>query len=277
MDDVTVSSATSRTIFLDVDGTILGPGARIAPSTVSAVRAARKAGHLVYLCTGRSVGDVRASVVEIGFDGAITSGGAYVTQGDELVFAQAIPRAEADALIDYFAQQEIAYLLQSFVQVYASDRMLPYIEDVHRDHLDAGDDPFIRLTPMDQIDLDTVTKAVFVSNDLDTVDRVRTDLGDRFHVIPGSMPMPGGTNGEVSAIGVNKGTGIRHLLETLGRPASEAIGIGDSWNDAEMFDLVGTSVAMGNAPRELQMRADRVTTSVLDDGVQNAFVALGLI
>lgn len=277
MVDVTDSPATSRTIFLDVDGTILGPGARVAPSTVAAVRAARQAGHLVFLCTGRSAGDVHPSVVEIGFDGAITSGGAYATEGDDLVFSESLPRADADALIAYFTEHELAYLLQSFVCVYASDRMVPYIEAAHHGHGSGGDEPFIRLTPMDRADLATITKAVFVSDDLGTVDRVRAALGDRFHVIPGSMPMPGGTNGEISAIGVNKGSGIRHVLARIGRPASAAIGIGDSWNDVEMFDLVGTSVAMGNAPRELQKRADRVTTDVLDDGVSNAFAALGLI
>ena len=56
-----------------------------------------------------------------------------------------------------------------------------------------------------------------------------------------------------------------------------AIGIGDSWNDAEMFDVVGTPVAMGNADPALKERAGNVTTDVLDDGVWNAFVELGLV
>jgi hydroxymethylpyrimidine pyrophosphatase-like HAD family hydrolase len=34
---------------------------------------------------------------------------------------------------------------------------------------------------------------------------------------------------------------------------------------------------MGNAPAELQALAGRVTTTVLDDGVHNAFAALGLL
>ena len=55
------------------------------------------------------------------------------------------------------------------------------------------------------------------------------------------------------------------------------MGIGDSWNDVEMFAVCGVSVAMGNADPELQAKADRVTTGVLDDGVHGALVRLGLV
>jgi len=44
-----------------------------------------------------------------------------------------------------------------------------------------------------------------------------------------------------------------------------------------MFEVCGTSVAMGNAHDELKHMADFVTTAVLDDGVWNAFDRLGLL
>ncbi|MFM9597375.1 HAD hydrolase family protein, partial [Streptomyces scabiei] len=52
---------------------------------------------------------------------------------------------------------------------------------------------------------------------------------------------------------------------------------GDSWNDVEMFQVVGTAVAMGGADPELQEMADLVTTDVLDDGIHNALTRLGLL
>lgn len=283
MDVVTATASSPRAVFLDVDGTILAHGAQIAASTVTAIQEARAAGHVLFLSTGRSLGDIHPAVTDIGFDGAITSGGAYVTDGDELVLAEAMPRADALALREYFAAHDLAYFLQSFVHVYASDAIIPLVERVMAQRRGASvavaedDEPFIRFSPMAAADLDTITKAVFVSDAVETVGRVRADLGNRFHIVPGSMPMPGGTNGEISMIGVNKGTGILRILERHGMAAADAVGIGDSWNDVEMFEVVGTSVAMGNAAPELQARADRVTTSVLDDGVFNAFTALGLI
>jgi hydroxymethylpyrimidine pyrophosphatase-like HAD family hydrolase len=91
------------------------------------------------------------------------------------------------------------------------------------------------------------------------------------------MPLPGGSNGEITHRETTKGSAIEVLLAHLGIDAADAIAVGDSWNDVEMFEVCGTAVAMGNAQPELKGLADFVTTDVLDDGVANAFRRLGLI
>jgi len=281
-----------KTVFIDVDGTILEHGSIIAPSTVSAIRAARAAGHAVYLCTGRALGDIHPAVLEIGFDGAITNGGAFGAIGDELVLSHPMPRTQVDRLVEYFETHGIHYFLQTYDSVYASagmddlisafvrQRRETYADDLAGLGVDADEEmvePVRTFGPVTEAVLDDVVKAVFISTASDSLDRAQADLGDTFHVIPGSIPMPGGSNGEIGMLGVNKGAAITELLAHLGRDAADAVGIGDSWNDVEMFQVCGTSVAMGNADPQLQAMADHVTTSVLDDGVRNAFVTLGLI
>ncbi len=282
----------TRIAFLDVDGTILEHGTAIADSTVTAIRTARKNGHLVYLCTGRSAGDIHPKVREIGYDGAITNGGAYAVRGDELLFADPMPREDTDRLIAYYQAEDIDYFLQSNDAVYASEgvgsMMDEYFAERRKRHLEAArqlgqndvvdPQPIVQYRPIDEADLDAIAKTTFISRRSDSVDRARADLGDRFHVIPGSIPLPGGSNGEIGLRGTTKGSAIVRVLEVLGMDAADAIGIGDSWNDAEMFDVVGSPVAMGNADPALKERAGgNVTTDVLDDGVWNAFVRLGLV
>jgi len=280
-----------RIAFLDVDGTILEHGGVIAPSTVTAVRSARANGHLVYLCTGRADGDIHPKVREIGFDGAITNGGAFATRGDELVVSHPMPRTDTERLIAYFLEHGIHYFLQTHENVYASAGIGDLVEQFfrqayqrqseHRRTLGLTEDdapaPLISYRPVAEADIAAVAKTTFISERSDSLDRAQADLGDRFHVIPGSIPLPGGSNGEIGLLGTNKGAAILEILDLLGLDAAHAIGIGDSWNDVEMFDVVGTAVAMGNADPELQARAGRVTTAVLDDGVWNAFVTLGLV
>lgn len=135
----------------------------------------------------------------------------------------------------------------------------------------------VRFRDLADIDGDAVAKAVFISDASDTVERATADLGDLFHVVPGSMPLPGGSNGEIGMRGTTKGSAIVAVLAHHGIGASDAIGIGDSWNDVEMFDVCGVGIAMGNAPDELKRLADEVTTSVRDDGIWNAFVRHGLV
>lgn len=281
----------TRIAFLDVDGTILEHGTAIADSTITAIRTARENGHLVYLCTGRAAGDIHEKVREIGYDGAITNGGAYAVRGDELLFADPMPREDTDRLIAYFEAEDIDYFLQSNEAVYASEgvgamldeyfaeRRKRHLEDARRlGQTDVVDPkPIVTYRPVGEADLDAIAKTTFISKRSDSVDKAQADLGERFHVIPGSIPLPGGSNGEIGLAGTNKGSAIVRVLDILGLDAADAIGIGDSWNDAEMFDVVGTPVAMGNADPALKERAGNVTTDVLDDGVWNAFVKLGLV
>ena len=285
----------TRIAFLDVDGTIQEHGDAVAPSTVDAIRAARANGHLVFLCTGRASGDLHPRVRSIGVDGAITSGGAHAVHGDRVLFSETMPRADTDRMLEVFAQEGAHYFLQTDAAVYASDGIGPLVDEFFRarrerarahlaelgipDPEEGGAEPpqFIAYSPMSEARLDEIAKATFISARADGLERIEAALGERFHVIRGSIPLPGGSNGEVALRGIDKGSGITRVLRELGLDAADAIGIGDSWNDAEMFAVVGTSVAMGNADEELKLRADRVTTPVLADGIWNAFTDLGLI
>jgi HAD superfamily hydrolase (TIGR01484 family) len=122
-----------------------------------------------------------------------------------------------------------------------------------------------------------IAKSVFLAGDLRAYDRVAEALSGDFHVITGTIPHMGKGSGEVTLGGVNKGSTILALLEKLGLDAASAIGIGDSTNDIEMLQVCGVGIAMGNATDAVKAHADEVTTSVLDDGVWNAFRRHGLI
>ena len=276
---MTVTAMTFRRIaFLDVDGTILDHGGTVAASTIEAVTTARSAGHLVYLSTGRSAGDIHPDVQAIGFDGAITNGGAFATSDGETVLARTMPVDALTQLTEYFDAHGTHYFLQSDTAVYASAgarRLMNEVIGAHRGAVEPSVAP--RFRDLSEADRTQVAKAVFMSESAGMVTQLQADLGELFHVVTGSMPLPGGSNGEVGMRGTTKGSAILHVLDRLGADPSTAIGIGDSWNDVEMFEVCGVGIAMGNADPELQALADEVTTSVGADGVYNAFVRHGLV
>ena len=70
--------------------------------------------------------------------------------------------------------------------------------------------------------------------------------------------------------GVNKGVALERLSAVLGVSLSDLIAIGDNYNDVEMLRLAGTSVAMGNAPEDIQRMATLVTKTNNEDGVAYA-------
>ena len=69
----------SKIIFLDVDGTIVDYDNHIPDSAKTAIRKARKNGHLVYVCTGRSKAEMPDDIWNIGFDGMIGGNGSYIS------------------------------------------------------------------------------------------------------------------------------------------------------------------------------------------------------
>lgn len=274
----------TRIVFLDVDGTILVHGKAIAASTVAAIRDAR-GGRLVYLCTGRAAGALPAVVNAIDVDGAITNGGAYATAGTKTVVAAPMPGEAVQRLIGYFQDRGLLFFWQTDAAVYASPQVQREFEAVWGPWRGVRGQPngpqtapqgVPRSRDLTEVDLDRVAKAVFLGESPDTVARAQHDLGDRFHVVAGSMPLPGGSHGEVGMRGTTKGSAIEVVLDHLGLDRSVAIGIGDSWNDVEMFQVCGTGSAMGNAAPQLKALADETTTSVRENGVWNAFVGHGL-
>ena len=79
---------------------------------------------------------------------------------------------------------------------------------------------------------------------------------------------------ELVPLGVNKGSALARLLDVLGMTPQDLIAIGDNYNDLEMIELAGTGVAMGNAPEDIQRRADFATRSNAEDGVAYALEQL---
>ncbi|AEB06745.1 Cof-like hydrolase [Coriobacterium glomerans PW2] len=74
-----------------------------------------------------------------------------------------------------------------------------------------------------------------------------------------------------------KAAGVAATLKRMGIDAKEAVAFGDGGNDIDMFDAVGTSVAMGNASDEVKRHADHVAPGVDEDGLYRAALELDLI
>lgn len=262
-----------RAIFLDVDGTIMQDGRYIPPSAVEAIRAARARGHLVFLSTGRGTAELQGELADIGFDGAVSNGGAFASLGDEIVSGTLFRPDEVARLQRYLADNGIHGYFQSYDQLFASEGLAELMEERF-----AGTGLPMKVfhDPAD-FDAAQMAKLVFLTDDRDAAARALTELGADFAVVGGTIPVSFWASGEVAPPGVHKGAAILALLEHLGIDAADAIGVGDNWNDAEMFEVCGTSIAMGNAVEGVKALADQVTTAIDDDGIHNAFVGNGLI
>ena len=107
----------------------------------------------------------------------------------------------------------------------------------------------------------------------ETLRKIEAFLGERSY--PGVYFIATNRNYfEIMPEGVTKGSALRFLCEYLGIPRENTIAIGDYYNDIELMQAAGHSVAMGNAPLEVQRIANAVTGRCLDGGVAQVLYAL---
>ena len=74
-----------------------------------------------------------------------------------------------------------------------------------------------------------------------------------------------------------KHAGARELLKLHGIRPEEALAIGDGDNDIDLFQYVGASVAMGQAPDDVKRAATYVTAPVDAHGIAQALRHYALI
>lgn len=103
------------------------------------------------------------------------------------------------------------------------------------------------------------------------VDECEVDdcMAEYRRVVAGHMEVVGSGEGyfDVVCPGINKATGLGHLMERWGIAPEECVAFGDSDNDLAMLRMVGLSYAMANAPQNVQDAADRIAPPCTEDGV----------
>ncbi|PJI94806.1 Cof-type HAD-IIB family hydrolase [Luteimicrobium subarcticum] len=270
-----------RAVFLDVDGTYLSVHGVVPPSARDAVAQARAAGHLVFLCTGRSLPQITADVREPGFDGIVAGAGAYAELADGTVLRHVTYAPdELHHAAGVLERHGVEHLLETntvLVGTPGAPRVLRGLIDAsegdsHREAFEAIVEAIRTDEPHDRTD---VNKVIVLDSPV-PLDTLRAELGDTFVIVPASVALMGPHSGEIQLRAVHKGAGVTAVLDHLGLDPADAVAFGDGANDVEMLELVGTGVAMGGSGASAVAAADLVTDRPEDDGIAHGFARLGL-
>ena len=113
----------SKLIFLDIDGTLTSPGSNEPPeSALEAIRAAQRAGHKVFLCSGRNY-DMLKPLLRFDFDGAVASGGGYVFAGDRVLYDCPMTEEQKDKALRLFAEGGVLRTIEAKDASYPGARL----------------------------------------------------------------------------------------------------------------------------------------------------------
>ncbi len=273
-------------IFLDADGTLFHPNGYIPQSALEACWQVQKNGHKLCLCTGRQKMEIYGDLLKINYDAIVAGSGAHIEVKDTVLHDECFTKKQMQQLVLYFVRHQIPAIYESWNCLYCTQStMNQLVELTKKVCKNLSDETYekhglvqiIRNAKVVQSFYDyPINKITFLSSDT-PYKKIEEDLKKDFDVVPATFEPLGKESGEIASLSISKADGMDRLLKYWNMPSKECIAIGDGFNDLCMFEYAKTSIAMKNADPIVQKKADWVTASLEDDGIQKAFKKLALL
>ena len=254
-----------RAVLADVDGTLVTQEKVLTDRAVGAVGRLREAGIEFAVTSGRPPRGMSMLIEPLALTTPIAAfnGGVIVRPDMSVIEQRTLPGVVVARAIELLGSSGLDVWVYSGADWLVRDPKAPHVA---REAATVTFQP----TVVESFDsVEHVAKIVGVSDDHDlvtaTARKAREQLGDHASAAA-SQPY----YLDITHPRANKGEVLSYLSAQLGIPGEQFATIGDMPNDVLMFARSGLSIAMGNADREVQRAARRVTASNEEEGFAKA-------
>lgn len=244
-------------VFLDIDGTLISDSFRITQENLDAIAAARAKGHLVFINTGRSWGNVPDELREqLDVDGIVAGSGAMIIMNGETVFKRSYDAETVRKTAEYFFENRDCWCVFEGIKTnYVIANAGYTVREGRQIELKSIDDLSLFL-PDEEIQV--IASGSSVPDDFMRM----FDSKMTFYTMH--------TYTDFVIKGCSKADGIERVIGLTGVKRENTIAVGDSNNDLAMLEYAGISVAMGNSQQTVLQTADYVTDTAANSGVAKA-------
>ncbi|MBO0994489.1 Cof-type HAD-IIB family hydrolase [Bacillus sp. SD088] len=254
----------SKIVFFDIDGTLLDDHKELPESTREAITALQKSGVYTALATGRAPFMVEPLLKELNMKSYVSFNGQFVMFNGNVIYENPLHPENLSKLENEASKNghPIVYMNRSTLKanVDYDQRIEESLGTLHLAHPQFHTDFYWQTT---------IYQALLFVNQAEERYTAHFNEFDFIRWHENSV--------DVIPKGGSKAKGIQKLIEKLGIEMENVYAFGDSLNDIEMLQTVGTGVAMGNALENVKDVADIVTTSVDQDGIANGLKKIGLL
>ncbi|MGX8219163.1 HAD family hydrolase [Psychrobacter celer] len=247
-----------KVIFFDIDDTLSRNGI-IAAHNKATLEALAQTDIKLVISTGRSKAILPADILALleaeVLDAIICMNGQYSFDNQGLISHYPLSAEQVDKIVQLCKTSELIHKFDSATHIAWSGEN-ERLREFNAKTPNSIVDPLYYLSnPVYQC-------SVFFNNQFDKmqdIDFARDDLKlVHWHQI----------GADILPANASKARGILDVCDYYGVNANECMAFGDGMNDLEMFDLVGYAVAMGDAQPALIERADFVTGTIEEHGIQ---------
>ena len=260
-------------LLLDIDGTLVGPDhMTISPRNRQALQAAKEAGVLLAIATGRCLRILPEQALDAGFDYAITSNGAAIDDlrtGRRLYYNALSAQKAAVAykilepavdFVEWFADGEILLSRRAYALI-GTHELPPW----HTRYLSQGGTPVVESEEAYiAAGAPGLEKIAVIRYPRETISLIHRQL-DQTGLF--SLTSSIGRSLEIMTNDCTKGNGALILCRLLGLDPHRTAACGDGDNDISLLQAVGCGCAMGNAGEDVKAAAACVCAPNDQDGV----------
>ena len=237
-------------LAFDLDNTVVTRGDEIPPRILAAVEAAKAAGHLVAVLTGRPNASALPFTKQLGVTGpyAVNHGAVVVGADGEILSRSLIAAADALELIQtYGVGWGLEYAFMKDDDIFVHDPHDPrwgWAHTLNRNVLTFDPDA-----------VEDADKVVFGADGKSP--QLLRELNRHY---PNLMTYAWADGFfEITGEGADKGTALARISRELGVAQEDTIAFGDGVNDIEMVRWAGRGVAVGRAhPEVLAVSAEHI-------------------
>lgn len=246
-----------KVISFDLDGTLLREDKTVSEYSKEILLRCKEMGKTLVFNSARPprlIYDVLPA--EFHRDIIVSNNGALVSRGEETMYKNFISPEETLKVISYLEKKhpEAYFSVEqgrdSYTSFYDEDyneKMFATRVNFHEVEMKGTPKFLVRVGAMEEEEIDR-----FIDFLPESCRFLRTDAGEF---------------AQIMAVGNNKLSGIKKVLELSDHSIHEVVAFGDDHNDFEIIRECGIGVAMGNAEDAIKEVADHITYSNEEDGV----------
>lgn len=249
--------------FFDLDGTLLQDDKTLSLSVIQAIEQLKHNHVLPVIATGRNLFEVQYVLTQTGIDSAVSANGSYVQLNGQLLHVEQIPVDLINEVNQFAAQfhDPVAWFNN---ESFALNRETNVTQQNFK---------LLHLVP--HIDPTWYTRHpvnfLFVFNQ-NREAAYQEHFQGRLSFVRNN---PRGL--DTMRAGVSKKSGIIQFLQSANLTEVPTYGFGDQLNDLEMLDVVDHPVVMANGHPQAKQKAEFITHSNMDHGIEIGLQHYGLI
>jgi Cof subfamily protein (haloacid dehalogenase superfamily) len=253
---------------IDLDGTLLNSRHEISEKNKEVLKLLHEQGHTVIFNTGRAYEDVIKfeDIKNLETPIFCINGTILYSQKRDVLYESSLPIQFVKKLIPIL--QEIGLWIMVYTNEGGFPCRNPEIQDKHPEEIELIFEHYNYNQLFEKENL-KVHKIMGVSrkDQLEKIGIARNAIEGRFEVsIASSHP----NNIEFTSIEADKGTALLRYQQLVNQHFDEIFAFGDVGNDVPQFKVATTSISMGNAPFNVQQKADIITKTNDEDGFSYA-------